>query len=119
MLDKGLKPHFELMSFYIKPLDFPDASVTVYVRGYSVIDPEPRMWEAEFPIGYHRPFHVQMRNMSGKAWALLWKVEVWAEFGEGKADWEFCVDDLVVGFEEVGKTAEMVDRDKFERKVEL
>ena len=42
-----------------------------------------------------------MEEFSGQRWERLVTVEIWAEFGFGKLDWEFCVDDLKVGFEAV------------------
>ena len=73
------------------------------VRGYpggggGVLD-----WEVEFPAGYHLPFKVEMERHSREVWELLERVEMWAAYGQGGLDWEFCVDDLEVGFKAVGE----------------
>lgn len=56
-------------------------------------------WQVEFPVGYHLPFLVKMEEHSQDDWTGLRRVEVVADYGEQKLDWEVCLDDLVVEFE--------------------
>lgn len=114
--EEGLEPYFSLRSFYVKPMDFPDdAGVRVRVRGYLHDKSEGTLdWHVDFPAGYHLPFLVKMEEYSRGRWEGLRWVEVSAGFGEEELDWEVCLDDLVVGFEEVeeaggkGKAMEQV-----------
>ncbi len=57
-------------------------------------------WQVEFPAGYHVPFLVKMEEYSQNDWTGLRSVEIVADYGEQKLDWEVCLDDLVVEFEE-------------------
>ncbi|KAI9869911.1 MAG: hypothetical protein M1830_004935 [Pleopsidium flavum] len=93
-------PYFDLLSFYIKPLDAPPPGVSVYVKGYGYDQRDPRVWHVDFIPGYHLPLLVKMREYSGEPWDKLWKVEIWADYGEDQLDWEFCVDDLELQFYE-------------------
>lgn len=82
-------------------MDFPPPAVRVDVKGYrwnetnnGTVD-----WHVDFPYGYHRPFLAKMGAYSAQEWEGLSGVEVSASFGVQELDWEFCLDDLVVGFE--------------------
>jgi len=93
-----LYPFFDLLSFYIKPLDAPPPGVSVYVKGYSYDQKDPRVWHVDFITGYHLPLLVKMREYSGEAWDKLWAVEIWAVYGDDQLDWEFCIDNLELQF---------------------
>ncbi|KAI4265397.1 MAG: hypothetical protein L6R38_009454, partial [Xanthoria sp. 2 TBL-2021] len=56
-------------------------------------------WQVEFPAGYHLPFLAKMEEYSDQDWTGLRSVEIVADYGEQKLDWEVCMDDLVVEFE--------------------
>ena len=60
-------------------------------------------WSVVFPYGFWDMFEIRIEAFSGRRWDGLWKVEVSARYGEDELDWEVCVDDLVVGFEELGE----------------
>ena len=96
---KHPRQSFALISFYIKPLDAPPMDITVSVIGYSYAQDKPLQWHVDFPAGYHLPFLVKMREYSRDQWEYLYAVEVSAEFSVDKLDWEFCVDDLEVHFQ--------------------
>ncbi|KZF23656.1 hypothetical protein L228DRAFT_238193 [Xylona heveae TC161] len=99
--DSGLLPYFDLLTFWIKPLDAPPPGTTIHVRGHRYdydAEKKPLEWHVDFIVGYHEPFLVKIEEFSGKKWDKLKKVEMWANFGLAKLDWEFCVDDLEVQF---------------------
>ena len=98
MAKVGLFPFFTLLSFYIKPLDAPPPGTTVFVKGYSYGSKSPLQWHVDVVNGYHQPLLVHMQEFSGMSWNELYRVEMWAEYGEDALDWEFCVDDLEVQF---------------------
>ena len=90
----------------LKPLNAPEPGTRVWVKGHKV---EERgegggdgvvEWGVEFPSGFHDVFKVDLERFSKEDWGRLWKVEVVADFGVGGLDWEFCLDDLRVGFTE-------------------
>lgn len=65
---------------------------------------EPALqWHVDFPAGYHLPFLVRMAEYSGQQWDGLRAVEMVAEYGVQKLDWELCLDDLEVVFEGEGE----------------
>ncbi|KAL8823482.1 MAG: hypothetical protein Q9191_005815 [Dirinaria sp. TL-2023a] len=100
LLHAGLQPHFSLVSFNLKPLDAPSPGSSIVVNGYSHArnESDPFRWHVDFPAGFHRPFLVKMQEYSGEAWDRLYGVEILADFGEQRLDWEFCIDDLEVRF---------------------
>ncbi|KAL8983748.1 MAG: hypothetical protein Q9205_002086, partial [Flavoplaca limonia] len=63
-------------------------------------------WHVHFPAGYHLPFLVKMDEYSKQSWTGLRSVEIVADYGEQKLDWEVCLDDLVVLFEDGGSGAD-------------
>ena len=79
-------------------MDAPPPGTTIYVKGYSYTRDEPFTWHVEFENEYHLPFLVKLEEYSRLAWEELYKVEFWADFGEDKLDWEFCLDELEVQF---------------------
>lgn len=100
MVDVGLQPYFTLLSFNVKPMDAPSPGSQIIVRGYSYArnDSDPFQWHVDFPAGFHLPFLVKMQEYSGDDWDRLYGVEILADFGEQRLDWEFCIDDLEVQF---------------------
>ena len=100
MVDAGLQPHFTLVSFNIKPMDAPPPGTSIIVKGYSHArnDSNHFQWHVDFPAGFHLPFLVKMQDYSGDDWDQLYGVEILADFGEQRLDWEFCIDDLEVHF---------------------
>ena len=115
------KGTFELQQFWVKPMDFPEGGdVTVTVFGYRSPHPPAKhrfvndevddeshgeellKWHVDFPAGYHLPFLLKMDEYSNRSWKGLGSVEIVADYGEQKLDWEVCLDDLVVVFEEGG-----------------
>lgn len=98
MVEDGFGPYFDLLSFYIKPMDAPPPGSTVFVKGYSHWRKEPLEWNVDFITGYHLPLLVKIEQYSGESWSRLHKVEMWADYGDDALDWEFCIDDLQVRF---------------------
>ncbi|KAL9612477.1 MAG: hypothetical protein Q9204_008958, partial [Flavoplaca sp. TL-2023a] len=47
-----------------------------------------------------------MDEYSNQSWTGLRSVEIVADYGEQKLDWEVCLDDLVVVFEDAGSGAD-------------
>ena len=101
MLGEGFHPYFTLISFYVKPLDAPRPGTRINVRGYRYDDNQALKWHVDFPSGYHLPFLVKMEEYSRHSWKRLTRVEITADFGEDKLDWEFCLDNLEVEFHKV------------------
>ncbi|KAL9600194.1 MAG: hypothetical protein Q9219_003337 [cf. Caloplaca sp. 3 TL-2023] len=101
MRDEGLSPYFTLESFWLKPMDAPDPGTRVNVTGYRYDEDEELEWYIDFPSGYHLPFLVKMEEYSRQKWGRLRRVEITADFGEQELDWEFCLDDLQLGFHKV------------------
>lgn len=104
---------FELKQFYVKPMDFPeggDVRITVSgdrssnrtSTGKRGANGEVLEWHVDFPAGYHLPFLVKMDEYSKQNWTGLRSVEIVADYGEQKLDWEICLDNLVVEFEDGG-----------------
>lgn len=106
MIANGLQPYFSLLSFNIKPMDFPPPWTTIKVIGYSTTrnNSHPITWDVNFPAGYHLPLYVKMQEYSGDDWDQLHGVEIVADFGEQYLDWEFCLDDLEVQFFKANRT---------------
>ena len=103
MTEHGLFPYFDLLTFYIKPMDAPPPGTIIWVKGYSHSRREPLEWDVDFITGYHLPLLVKLQQYTGEAWEQLHRVEIWADFGDDALDWEFCVDDLEVRFDEMTK----------------
>ncbi|KAL8719586.1 MAG: hypothetical protein Q9225_003414 [Loekoesia sp. 1 TL-2023] len=103
MREEGLHPYFALKSFYVKPMDAPSPGTRINLRGYPYGEEKRVEWHVDFPSGYHLPFLVKMQEYSRQSWERLRKVEITADFGEQELDWEFCLDDLEVGFLEIAE----------------
>ncbi|KAL8927199.1 MAG: hypothetical protein Q9172_001459 [Xanthocarpia lactea] len=94
---------FALKQFWVKPMDFPaPGSVKVTVSGYRRVRTPDFKWHVDFPSGYHLPFLVKIEEYSGREWTRLRAVEVVADYGEQALDWEVCLDDLAVEFDDEG-----------------
>ena len=98
MEEDGLLPYFTLLSFHVKPMQSPAPGTTISVAGYRHGNEEPLLWNVDFESAYHLPFLVKMKEYSGKPWEQLYRVDIYAEYGEDSLDWEFCMDDLEVFF---------------------
>ena len=111
MIDRGLQPYISLVSFNIKPMDAPPPWTTVTVTGYSHArnKSDHYVWSVDFPAGFHLPFLVKIQEYSREAWDQLYGVEILADFGEQKLDWEFCLDDLEVQFFKLNSSAKLMD----------
>lgn len=116
MAAAGLQAWFDLHGFTGKPLAAPEGEgeTRLRVRGWRAAaddyqntsdddtdageggawEDEPLEWFVDFPSEYHERLQVEMPE----AWRGLGRVEMWAQFGVDGLDWEFCVDDVVLGF---------------------
>ncbi|MCJ1230925.1 hypothetical protein MMC12_007599 [Toensbergia leucococca] len=103
MIEEGLNPYFELLTFYLKPLDMPPPETTIYITGYTYARDEPLVWHVDFPAGYHLPLLVKMQEFSSDTWSFLYAVEIFADFGEDRLDWEFSIDNLELQFFKIPK----------------
>ena len=116
--EEGLEAWFGLVGMVIKPLASPEGEgeTRILVRGWAwehedneradrideegvKEDTDVLNWFVDFPSEYHLPFAATMP----KTWRKLKRVEVWAEYGVDKLDWEFCIGELVVEFTSVTK----------------
>lgn len=100
---------FDLYSFRVKPLNFPINSVTLHLRGIRAAGSTSQypgdmmsdlIWSVDFPAGYHEVLNVSVREFTRRDWHNLSQIELWADFNNADStmDWEFCIDDLEVGF---------------------
>jgi hypothetical protein len=100
---------FNLYSFRVKPLNFPINSVTLHLRGtradgsasqYRGDNMSDILWSVDFPAGYHEVLNVSVQDFTHHDWHNLSQIELWADFNNADStmDWEFCIDDLEVGF---------------------
>lgn len=96
-----LQPHFGLLSLWIKPLDAPSPGTSVYIKGSTAEGKEDYGWHVDFPHGYYEPLHVKIKEFTGVVWKELEKVEIWADFGYDRLDWEFCIDDVEICFDKL------------------
>ena len=112
MANSRLAPYFSLRSFHVKPMDAPPPGTTISLKGYSHARAVPFTWHVDFISEYHLPFLVKLQEFSRQAWNELYKVEVFADFGEDKLDWEFCIDDLEVQFTRLPQKEAEAERDK-------
>lgn len=103
LIAEGLHPYFTLRKLYIKPLAAPSSGTTVTIKGYSLARKDPLSWDIYFASDYQDPFEVKIQEFSKQEWDRLYGVEILADYGEDKLDWEFCLDDLEVQFFKVGE----------------
>jgi hypothetical protein len=98
----GRPTAFTFVALAIKPLDMPFAFTTVSLKGYKASN-ETVAWSVDFPAGFHDVLNVTMKTFSSSDWHHLTKMEVWADFhnGDETLDWEFCLDNLEVTFEDI------------------
>ena len=105
----GLEPWFGLVKMVIKPLASPEGKgeTRLLVRGWPWSDSGKIAgedagvlnWFVDFPSEYHLPFEASMPT----AWRKLKRIEIWAEYGTDKLDWEFCVGQILVEFTPISK----------------
>lgn len=103
LIAEGLHPYFTLRKLYIKPLAAPSSGTNVTIKGYSLARKDPLSWYIYFASDYQEPFEVKIQEYSKQAWDQLYGVEILADYGEDKLDWEFCLDDLEIQFFKVGE----------------
>lgn len=103
LIAEGLHPYFTLRKLYIKPLAAPSSGTNVTIKGYSLARKDPLSWVIYFASDYQEPFEVKIQEYSKQAWDQLYGVEILADYGEDKLDWEFCLDDLEIQFFKVGE----------------
>ena len=107
LTEDGLYPYFTLLSFYVKPLAAPSSGTWITVNGYSHVRQDPLTWSVYFESDYHEPLLVKIEQFSRQEWDKLYGVEILADYGEDKLDWEFCLDDLQLQFFKVSEEAIM------------
>ena len=112
MANHGLAPYFSLRAFYVKPMDAPPPGTTISLKGYSKARPAPFTWHVDFISEYHLPFLVKLQEFSHETWSELYKVEFFADYGEDKLDWEFCIDDLEVQFAQLSQESQKAEGNK-------
>ena len=112
MANNGLAPHFSLLAFYVKPMDAPPPGTTITVKGHSQSRVVPSIWHVEFISEYHLPFLVKLQEFSRQAWTELYKVEFFADYGEDRLDWEFCIDNLEIRFDQLSLESQRAERNK-------
>lgn len=108
MVEEGLEPSFALRSLQVKPMVAPPPGTRVWIKGFRHGWGEKKggekeelvMFHVNFPSGYYPPLFVDMAKFSKLGWDRLYKVEIGADFGYDALDWEFCLDDLTVGFQQ-------------------
>ncbi|KAL9628234.1 MAG: hypothetical protein Q9164_007352 [Protoblastenia rupestris] len=100
----GLWQSFTLHSLKVKPMAAPEPGTNLVIRGYRNGTEYDVAWNVWFPSGYHEPLEVRIQEFSEMKWETLRKVEIFADFGYDRLDWEFCIDDLVVEFTRTGKS---------------
>ena len=115
---EGLEAWFGLVGMIIKPLASPEGEgeTRVLVRGWPWNNKdngaETKMnmdnreenkdaldWFVDFPSEYHLPLNATM----SKSWRKLKRVEIWAEYGVDRLDWEFCIAELVIELTPIAK----------------
>lgn len=105
LIAEGLHPYFTLRKLFIKPLAAPSSGTTVTIKGYSLARKDPLSWGIYFESDYQEPLEVKIQEFSKQEWDQLYGVEILADYGEDKLDWEFCLDDLEVQFFAAGAEA--------------
>lgn len=102
---------FNLYSLSIKPLAMPIDSVSdpvianLTIRGWLASAPtraadQQLVFGVKWSSGYAEPLRVDFRSyqFSKLRWEGLDRLDFAVEYGPGRLDWEFCLDDLVVSF---------------------
>jgi hypothetical protein len=102
MLNPGNQSYFHLQSISLKALGYVPKGLVVSLNGFEVTDGRIVTAYSAFLMylreGYQK---VLVFDFAKFGWwpERINALEFWAEF-EGKKDWQFCVDDLNVVFEE-------------------
>lgn len=104
---KSVHAFFNLHSISIKPLAMPIDPVPVIanvtIRGWAADDAGkdgPLVFRVEWTSGYTEPLLVDFssKQYSDSKWEGLGLLDFAVDFGPDQLDWEFCLDDLTVGF---------------------
>ncbi len=98
---------FDLHSVSIKPIAMPIDPVPVIanltITGWAA-DREGTdgllVFRVEWPSGYTKPLRIDFnsKQFSKYKWKALGSLDFAVDFGPDRLDWEFCLDDLTVGF---------------------
>ena len=103
-------PIFDLHAISIKPLAMPIDPVpfiaNVTIRGWAADDEGmdgPLIFWVGWTAGYTKPLLVDFNSnhFSKSKWEGLKLLDFSVDFGPGHLDWEFCFDDLIIGFAKV------------------
>lgn len=81
-------------------MDAPSPGTSVYVKGYKADSGREIPWHVDFPSGYHELLLVKLEKFTGEPSDGMGNIEIWADFGYDALDWEFCIDNVEVHFEE-------------------
>jgi hypothetical protein len=104
---KEVHAFFDLHSISIKPLAMPvdplPATANVTIRGWTADvegTEEPLIFRVEWASEYTKPLLVNFdsQQFSPHKWVALELLDFSVDFGAGRLDWEFCLDDLNVAF---------------------
>jgi hypothetical protein len=104
---RQLHPFFDLHSLSIKPIALPVDAVPVIanvtITGWAANQPEmysPVVFRVEWTSGYTEPLLVDLdsKQFSEYKWEALEVLDLSVDYGPDQLDWEFCLDDLTVGF---------------------
>lgn len=90
---------FQLHALKVKPLSMPLGHAKLVING-TRIDHEVIGWEVDFPAGFSEMLEVDLATFSNQTWEGLQSFSIYADFYNANVvmDWEFCLDDLVVSF---------------------
>lgn len=90
---------FRLHAMKVKPLSMPLGYAKLVINGTRV-DHEVLGWEVDFPAGFSEMLEVDIAAFSNQTWDGLQSISIYADFynDDVAMDWEFCLDDLVVSF---------------------
>jgi hypothetical protein len=104
---KGVDAFFNLHSISVKPIAMPTDSdpiiANVTIRGWhadSESADDPLVFGVQWTSGYTAPLLIDLdsKHFSEYKWQALRWLDFAVDFGPDQLDWEFCLDDLLVGF---------------------
>jgi hypothetical protein len=85
------------------PIDSVPVIANVTIRGWhadSEGKDDPLVFQVQWTSGYTEPLLVDLdsKRFSDSKWQALRWLDFAVDFGPDRLDWEFCLDDLRVGF---------------------
>jgi len=104
---KDVDACFSLHSISVKPIAMPIDSdpviANVTIRGWhadSESTDDPLVFRVQWTSGYTEPLLIDLdsKHFSEAEWQALRWLDFAVDFGPDRLDWEFCLDDLRVGF---------------------